>query len=585
MTERRGLEELVPAARSGDQEAWAELVARYQDRAMATALGWSGRWHDAADIAQEAFRLAYLHLSELEEPAAFGAWFARVVRTACSRQQRRHQLPSAPLSDAAEALASPEVEDPLVKSEEEAAIRSAVEALPDSERVVIALFYLAELGYPQIAEFLGIGLSSAKKRGATGRRRLKELLPMTAEILSQTRPSRTNELRDTVLLFSAIHHRDTESVRGLVSVRPSRALATEDWTPQEAADAEIGFSQQATALIRAAETGIVEMAQVLLDAGAPVDGLCDCDGGETPLWAASVAGLTEMVRFLLSAGADPNAAAFRGATALHAAVVRDRHDIIPLLLRAGADPDRPDANGRTPGDWARTRPRHPAPGSGEWLWTGIRALDLFAPIKRGSLQWWPAAVGLGQFIMTVAVSAALGPEEVWYLGFDQRHIDANSIRHGLEETAMPGRIHLAPRGLAPAERRQRLADAVNLLRASQATSLVVVALPDEGHRHDIEVILPGLASDPRVLTTIVVEQFEGSYTSPGQSPPEGFDLQVAFDRRRARHPKINLFPAIDPLGTMSREYPSDLHLGLADSVRRVLGGRCESRVPEVSSTV
>ena len=567
------LQGLVRAARDGDPSAWAELVDRFQDRAMASALGWSGSWANAADIAQDAFRMAYEHLGELREPDAFGGWFAQLVRTACTRSVRRAGPATVAWPD------GPELEDPggpdpaeaIVRDEDAAAVRAAIEALPPTERVVVALFYLAEMSFPDIAGFLGIGLSAAKKRGFCARRHLKELLPMASEILAASRPSRTGQLRDTVLLFSAIHARDTQTVRRLVQSRPELATAAEDWTPLEAAEAEIGFSQRSSALIRAAETGVVEIAQVLLDAGAPVDGLCRCDGGETPLWAASVAGLSDMVLFLLSAGADPNAAAFRGATPLHVAVMRERHDIVRLLLEAGADADRADAGGRTPGDWARTRPGA-APRSDEWLWTGIRTLDLFAPIRKGSLQWWPAAVGAGQFVITAAVHASLAPEEIWYIGFDQRHVDANSIRHGLQECALAARIHLARRDLTPVERRRRLAESLALLQHSAAPTKVVVCLSDQGHAQDIDIILPGLRSDPSVLTTIVIEPSDTADPHPGSSPPEGFDMQVAFDRRRIRNRSEFLLPAVEPLRTASREYPSDVHRVLAERARAALRG-------------
>ncbi len=93
------LEEVVTAAKGGDEEAWAQLVAWFQDRALAAALGWSGNWDSAADLAQDAFRLAYLHLEDLREPAAFPAWFGRVVRTACSRASRTRAVRTVPLED------------------------------------------------------------------------------------------------------------------------------------------------------------------------------------------------------------------------------------------------------------------------------------------------------------------------------------------------------------------------------------------------------------------------------------------------------------------------------------------------------
>jgi hypothetical protein len=59
----------VKAARAGDPNAFSRLVERFQDMAVAFALGWVG---DAAeDVVQEAFIEAFLKLHQLREPAAF----------------------------------------------------------------------------------------------------------------------------------------------------------------------------------------------------------------------------------------------------------------------------------------------------------------------------------------------------------------------------------------------------------------------------------------------------------------------------------------------------------------------------------
>ena len=144
---------------------------------MATALGWSGEVESARDAAQEAFALAFAHLRELENASAFPAWFLRLVRTACHRQCRRRAVVTLPL----EQVAVDDAADPaqiVVSRREAERVRAAVEALPEGERVVIALHYLAGLTYPEIATLLGIGLSAVRKRAHVARWRSKELLPI-----------------------------------------------------------------------------------------------------------------------------------------------------------------------------------------------------------------------------------------------------------------------------------------------------------------------------------------------------------------------------------------------------------------------
>jgi RNA polymerase sigma-70 factor (ECF subfamily) len=130
------LANIVSAAQNGDAAAWAELVGRFQDAAQAMALGWSGRWDEAPDLAQEAFRLAYAHLGELHDPAAFASWFARLVRTSCSRSKRSSRLRTVPLEQVADRPedGGPDSAERIVAEEDAAAVRAAIEALPDRER-------------------------------------------------------------------------------------------------------------------------------------------------------------------------------------------------------------------------------------------------------------------------------------------------------------------------------------------------------------------------------------------------------------------------------------------------------------------
>src|SRR5688500_6013391 len=88
MDTQSDVDRIVESAQSGDDDAWAVLLDGLQDVAVALALGTVGDWHAAHDAAQDAFTLALLHIGKLSDPQAFPAWFARLVRTACSRQTR-----------------------------------------------------------------------------------------------------------------------------------------------------------------------------------------------------------------------------------------------------------------------------------------------------------------------------------------------------------------------------------------------------------------------------------------------------------------------------------------------------------------
>jgi hypothetical protein len=85
----------------------------------------------------------------------------------------------------------------------------------------------------------------------------------------------------------------------------------------------------------AAFCGHVQVAKVLIEAGADVD-LID-EIGETALHYAARKGLREMCATLLSAGADANATGERNNTPLHVAANASRFEVCVLLIQNGAD--------------------------------------------------------------------------------------------------------------------------------------------------------------------------------------------------------------------------------------------------------
>src|SRR5262249_21277253 len=68
----------------------------FQDLAVAVSIGMLADPVAAQDAAQGAFVLAMIHLGDLHDPAAFPGWFARLVRTACTRRLRSAR-PAEPL--------------------------------------------------------------------------------------------------------------------------------------------------------------------------------------------------------------------------------------------------------------------------------------------------------------------------------------------------------------------------------------------------------------------------------------------------------------------------------------------------------
>src|SRR2546429_9982702 len=76
--------ELVARCRSGDQQAWAELVDRFSRYVYAISVqAFRLPDSDAEDVFQEVFARAYEHLDKLRDDAAVRPWLAQLTRRFC----------------------------------------------------------------------------------------------------------------------------------------------------------------------------------------------------------------------------------------------------------------------------------------------------------------------------------------------------------------------------------------------------------------------------------------------------------------------------------------------------------------------
>jgi ankyrin repeat protein len=108
-----------------------------------------------------------------------------------------------------------------------------------------------------------------------------------------------------------------------------------------------------TGLGFAAFFGHVELARLLLKAGA--DANCPSRNRlcVAPLHSAVAAGSLPLLELLLSHGAAPDPVEGSGATPLHSAAGHGSKEMVARLLAAGADPQRKTNDGKTPADIAR----------------------------------------------------------------------------------------------------------------------------------------------------------------------------------------------------------------------------------------
>ncbi|HET7632368.1 MAG TPA: RNA polymerase sigma factor [Gemmatimonadaceae bacterium] len=167
---------IVQQVLAGDVDAFAVLVARYRESCARYAMHMLGNREDADEALQDAFVRAYRALGRCEDPDRFGAWLFRILvnrcRTAGARRARRAQTF---LSDEG-ALLSASEPHPAEQWAWREEIERALSALPAEQREAFLLKYVEGLGYDEMAELTGVGVSALKMRVMRACDRLRVLL-------------------------------------------------------------------------------------------------------------------------------------------------------------------------------------------------------------------------------------------------------------------------------------------------------------------------------------------------------------------------------------------------------------------------
>lgn len=174
---------------AGEKDAFCALVRRYQDLAYGVAVGMLSDFDLAQDVVQEAFLSAYRDLPKLKDPARFGGWLRGIVRHTAHRalRDREHfRLLTERLWRARETSGETPPADQLVEeAERREMVRRALEQLDAKNREAVSLYYIDDLSYGEIAEFLSVTQATVKGRLQRGRAQLREGLKMVEDTFKE----------------------------------------------------------------------------------------------------------------------------------------------------------------------------------------------------------------------------------------------------------------------------------------------------------------------------------------------------------------------------------------------------------------
>ncbi|MCY4554285.1 MAG: sigma-70 family RNA polymerase sigma factor [Candidatus Poribacteria bacterium] len=227
--------DLIQRVLDGDQDAFSTLVNKYQKSVHALVWRKIGDFHIAEELTQDVFLKAYKRLSTLKRPEHFPGWLYVIATRHCVSWLRKKQVPIRSL----DAMSTDELEEACYAQYEVARngtaaieqrrelVKRLLKKLPESERTVVTLYYLAEMSGEEISQFLGVSPNTVRSRLHRARQRLEKQEAIIQEVFGS---------------FQLSPHLTENIGQEIARIKPATPSVSKPWLPW-------GFSFASTLLV------------------------------------------------------------------------------------------------------------------------------------------------------------------------------------------------------------------------------------------------------------------------------------------------------------------------------------------------
>lgn len=179
---------LVQRAKSGDQQAYAELMGRYRDSIYYMLLKMVSNTSDAEDLMIEAFGKAFKNIDQYTPSFAFSTWLFKIATNNCIdyiRKRRTSTISIDQTSDDQETQSitiqsdTPDPEEHMINDQKIKLLRDVVSKLKPRYQKLVELRYFNEYSYEEISAELDLPLGTVKAQLYRARELLYNILKYT----------------------------------------------------------------------------------------------------------------------------------------------------------------------------------------------------------------------------------------------------------------------------------------------------------------------------------------------------------------------------------------------------------------------
>lgn len=182
--------QIVKRAQDGDQDAFQELVERYQRKVYSICYGMLKNKQDSLDVSQEVFIKVYRYLDNFNRNSSFYTWLYRITVNKCidyiRKQNRRSEVD---YDDTIQRNTEVEGDDNIMPStlglqpdrvygrkELREKMLEALDTLTEKHRTILILREVEGLSYDEMADVLDISKGTVMSRLYHARRYFQEAI-------------------------------------------------------------------------------------------------------------------------------------------------------------------------------------------------------------------------------------------------------------------------------------------------------------------------------------------------------------------------------------------------------------------------
>lgn len=188
--------DLVDRAKTGDIEAFEQLIEGCQKRVFNIAYRMIGNYDDANELAQEVLLKAFRSIRSFKGDSLFSTWIYKVTANVCLDEIRRRKKRMVVSLDEEIEYNDGEVKrqipdkspTPDVEAETnelKKAVNKSIQELPDDYRSMIVLRDIQGFSYDEISKIVNCPEGTVKSRINRARQALKKILQGKKELLNE----------------------------------------------------------------------------------------------------------------------------------------------------------------------------------------------------------------------------------------------------------------------------------------------------------------------------------------------------------------------------------------------------------------